>query len=71
MDPVVSNVILGQCSKMLRTKLKGNTTFSAIQNDGRVGALFKLIKRIYRKIHVNALIYDVSDESKRIFYLYI
>ena len=64
------NVILGQCSDMMKSKVKGNKKFKDIETDGKVAELLKLIRSASREVNTNASVYDTIDESKRRYYLY-
>ena len=64
------NVIWGQCSQMMKTKLKGRPTMEQIEIDRNVAELLKLVRSVCREINTNASIYDSIDEAKRRYYLY-
>ena len=64
------NVVLGQCSKMMKTKLIGNEGYEDVETDGDVAELLKMIRTISREMNANELVYDALDEAKRKYYLY-
>ena len=64
------NVVWGQCSHMLRTKLKGNKSLLKTELDGDVVDVLKLIREERRKTTTNASLYGSLDESKRRYYVY-
>ena len=63
-------VVLGQCSKMMKTKLQGHSNYKRVEKDGDVAELLKMIRAISREMNANESIYDALDEAKRKYYLY-
>ena len=64
------NVVWGQCSHMLRTKLRGDDDFINIGKDGDVVELLQKIRGVYRQMTTNSSICDSIDEAKKHYYLY-
>ena len=64
------NVVWGQCSQMLRTKLKGDDELAKIEIDGDVVELLKKIRGVCRQMTTNESLYDSIDEAKRRYYTY-
>ena len=64
------NVITGQCSKLMLSKLKGKPDMAEIEKQGNVVQLLVEIREISRMMSANASVYDCLDEAKRIFYTY-
>ena len=49
---------LGQCSHILRTKLKGNKSLLKVKLEGDVIELLKMIRSVRRKMTTNASLYN-------------
>jgi len=64
------NVVWGQCSYMLRTKLQGDDDFIKIETSGDVVELLKKIRGVCREMTTNASLYDSIDEAKKRYFLY-
>ena len=64
------NVVWGQCSHMMRTKLNGNSNFEKIELTGDVVELLKMVRGACREMTTNASLYDAIDESKKRYYAY-
>jgi len=64
------NVVRGQCSHMLRTKLKGDEDFSKIEKSGNVVELLKKIRGVCREMTTNSSLYDSINEAKKCYFLY-
>ena len=58
------NVIWGQCSQMMKRKLKGDENMKKVEKDGNAAELLKMIRGVSREIDMNASIYDAIDEAK-------
>merc|ERR1719491_1029325 len=55
----------------MKTKLKGNETFTQVENDGNVSELLKMIRVVTREMNTNESVYNAIDKSKRKYYTYI
>ena len=64
------NVVTSQCSKMMKSKLKGEDTYAKIEKDGDVAGLLKLIRKISRQVNTNESIYDAINEAIGKYYRY-
>jgi len=64
------NVVWGQCSHILRTKLKGDEDFIKIETSGDVVELLKKIRGVCREMTTNASLYESIDEAKTRYFLY-
>jgi len=64
------NVVWGQCSQILRTKLKGGDELKRIEIDGDEVELLKNIRGVCRQMTTNVPLYDSIDETKRRYYTY-
>ena len=64
------NVIWGQCSQMMKRKLKGHENMKKVEKDGNAAELLKMIRGVSREVDINASIYDAIDEAKRKYYTY-
>ena len=56
------NVITGQCSRMMKSKLEGSDNIKKIETDADVVEYLKLIRGISRTMASNASIYDQVHE---------
>jgi len=63
------NVAWGQCSHMLRTKLKGDDESAKIEIDGDVVELLKKIRGVCQQMTTNASLYNSIDEAKKRYYI--
>ena len=62
------HVTWGQCSKLLKNKLKGQQAFKTIEKRTDVAGLLKEIKSISNKVEESMNIFDSIDEiQKKIF----
>jgi len=64
------NIAWGQCSHILRTKLKDDDALKKIETDGDVVELLKKIRGVCRQMTSNASIYDSIEEAKKRYYGY-
>ena len=64
------NVVLGQCSYMVQTKLKDDPNFEKIELIGDVVELLKMVRGACRETTTNASLYDAIDEAKSCYYTY-
>ena len=64
------NVVWGQCSPMMRTKLRGNEAFEKVELSGDVVELLRMVQGTCREMTTNALLYDAIDEAKKRYYTY-
>ena len=64
------NVVTGQCSKLMKSKLKGESTFEKVEEDGDIASLLKLIRKISREVNTNESVYDAVDEAVGRYYRY-
>lgn len=64
------NVVSGQCSHMLRTKLKGDNELKKINIDDDVVTLLKIISGECQQMNTDAFLYDLIDKSKMVYYNY-
>lgn len=62
------NIVIRQCSKMMKSKLKGEESFEQVEFNGNVAELLKLIREISRQVNTNESIYDAIDEAKARYY---
>ena len=63
-------VIMGQCSRLMKSKLKGGSEFEETEKECKVGNLLKLIRKISREANTNESLYDALDEAKARYYKY-
>ena len=64
------NVVTGQCSKMMKSKLKGEDTYKKIEEDGDVTSLLRLIRTTSRQVNTNESVYNAIDEAVGKYYRY-
>jgi len=67
---LLHNMVWGQCSHMLRTKLQGEEDFIKIETSSDVVELLKKIRGVCREMTTNASLYDSIDEAKKRYFLY-
>ena len=66
----IYNLVWGQCSELLRNKLREDPDFRKIDSDGDVAALLTNIRTAMHIKEEKILVYDGLDELQRQFYLY-
>ena len=64
------NIVWGQCSRLMKNKLKTVKDFQNMENSGNVTTLLKEIRAISHQLEASTSIYDYLHEAKRKFYLY-
>ena len=64
------DVIVGQCSPLLRSKLKALKDWATMESQSEVGRLLKEIKSITHQFQANICIYEALDEAKRQYYTF-
>ena len=64
------NVVTGQCSRMMKSKLKGEDNYKKIEEDGDVASLLRLIRATSRQVNTNESVYDAIDEAVGKYYRY-
>jgi hypothetical protein len=64
------DVIVGQCSPLLRSKLKALAVWTDMESKSEVGRLLKEIKSITHQFQANISIYEALDEAKRQYYIF-
>jgi hypothetical protein len=64
------DVVVGQCSPLLRSKLKALTDWATMESKSEVGKLLKEIKSITHQFQANICIYEALDEAKRQYYIF-
>ena len=64
------NIVWGQCSKQVKSKVKMSKKFKEIEEEGDVTALLKEIRTVMLQIETNNSIYDATDEAKSVLYSY-
>jgi hypothetical protein len=64
------DVIVGQCSPLLRSKLKALAGWTQMESGSEVGRLLKEIKSITHQFQANISIYEALDEAKRQYYIF-
>ena len=66
----IFNVVWGQCSTIMKSKLESKTNFKTSKQNKDVAELLKQIKAIMHQFESHTSIYEALDEAKRNFYLY-
>ena len=64
------NVVWGQCSMNLRSKLESKNEFKDIRENKDVGGLLKQIKAVVHQFETHTSIYEALDEAKKNYYHY-
>jgi hypothetical protein len=64
------DVIIGQCSPLLKSKLKALETWDQMEANSEVGTLLKEIKSVTHQFQSNISIYEALDEAKRQYYTF-
>ena len=66
----IFNVVWGQCSTIMKSKLESKTNFKTSKQNKDVVELLKQIKAIMHQFESHTSIYEALDKAKRNFYLY-
>lgn len=64
------DVVLGQCSSLMKTTLKSMQGYQDMRDDSHVWALLRAIKGITHQFQSNISPYEALDEAKRQYYTY-
>jgi DNA gyrase/topoisomerase IV subunit A len=64
------DVIIGQCSPLLKSKLKALQSWDDMEAKCEIGLLLKEIKSITHQFQANISIYEALDEAKRQYYMF-
>lgn len=64
------DAIVGQCSPLLRSKMKALENWTIMESQSEVGKLLKEIKSITHQFQANICIYKALDETKRQYYIF-
>ena len=64
------NVVWGQCSITLKSKLESKEKFKKIKEDKDIAELLKQIKGVVHQFESHTSIYEALDEAKKNYYLY-
>ena len=64
------NVVWGQCSKLLKNKLKSNPKYSSFDDSCNVVSLLKEIKTLSNQLEENISSYDALHQAKAKFFQY-
>ena len=64
------NVVWGQCSIKLRSKLESKDEFKNIKENKDIAGLLKQIKAIVHQFETHISIYEALDEAKKNYYHY-
>ena len=64
------NVVWGQCSMNLRSKLESKDDFKDIKEKKYIGGLLKQIKAVVHQFEIHTSIYEALDEAKKNYYHY-
>lgn len=64
------NIVIAQCSKPMRNKLKGTKNYDSMERQGDIAGLLKAIRDLTNQIEENVSQYETMDELHRQFFLY-
>ena len=64
------NIVIAQCSKPMRNKLKGMKNYENMEQDGDIAGLLKAIRDLSNQIEENVSAYETMDELHKQFFLY-
>ena len=64
------NIVIAQCSKPMRNKLKGIKNYDSMERQGDIAGLLKAIRDLTNQIEENVSQYETMDELHRQFFLY-
>ena len=64
------NIVVAQCSKPMRNKLKGTKNYDSMERQGDIAGLLKAIRDLTNQIEENVSQYETLDELHRQFFLY-
>lgn len=66
----ISNIVIAQCSKPLKNKLKGINVYDNMKQNGDVAGILQAIRDLSNQIEENVSPYETLDELHKKFFLY-